>query len=187
MFVRDVPMRPLSDFGDRIMVLGPSNAGKSTLALSIADRLSLPVVHLDRLQHLPNTDWQPRPEAEFKALHDKAILEEKWVMDGNYSRLMPARFERATGVILLTSNHWLRLARYLKRSLSPAEMRAGALEGGPEYVKWEMIDWILFKTPRNSLKYAQMMEQVTVPTYHCRNIADLKQLYKSWNLQVQTE
>lgn len=186
-FQEEDSLNRLSDFGDRIMVLGPSNAGKSTLALAIADRLNLPVVHLDRLQHLPNTDWQPRPEAEFKALHDKAILEEKWVMDGNYSRLMSDRFERATGVILLTSNRWLRLARYLKRSMSPAEMRAGALEGGAEYVKWEMIDWILFKTPRNSVKYAQMMERVTVPTHHCRNIAELKQLYRSWDLRVQMD
>lgn len=177
-------MRPLSDFGDRIMVLGPSNAGKSTLAVAIAERLELPVVHLDRLQHVPDTDWQPRPEAEFKALHDQAVLEDKWVMDGNYSRLMMTRFQRATGVILLTSNRWVRLARYIKRSMGPSSARAGALEGGPEYVKWEMIDWILFKTPRNSLKYSQMIDRVTVPTHHCRNLSELKQLYRAWDLSV---
>ena len=60
------------------MVLGPSNAGKSTLALALSEKLGLPAVHLDRLQHLPNTDWQPRPESEFKALHDNAIMAEIW-------------------------------------------------------------------------------------------------------------
>lgn len=101
---------PLETLGQRIMVLGPSNAGKSTLAAALSARLDLPLVHLDQLQHLPNTDWVPRPEEDFVALHDQAIQNERWIMDGNYSRLMPKRFERATGVMLLTSNHWVRLA-----------------------------------------------------------------------------
>lgn len=175
-------MLPLNAFGERIMVLGPSNAGKSTLAVAIADKLNLPIVHLDQLQHLPNTDWQARPEAEFKALHDKAIMSDKWIMDGNYSRLTSQRFRRATGVILLTSNRWLRLGRYLKRSLSDPTSRAGSLAGGQEYVKWEMIDWILFKTPRNSAKYANMIAPLTIPKIECRSLKELKALYRSWDL-----
>ena len=177
-------MLPLQAFGDRIMVLGPSNAGKSTLALALSEKLDLPTVHLDQLQHLPNTDWQARPEAEFKALHDDAIMADKWVMDGNYSRLMPRRFERATGAILITSNHWLRLARYLKRSLINPSARAGSLEGGREYVKWEMIDWILFKTPKNSVKYANMIRNVPFPTIECRTTKELDALYDEWNLRL---
>ena len=175
-------MLPLSTFGDRIMVLGPSNAGKSTLALAIAAARHLPIVHLDQLQHKPNTDWEPRPEAEFKALHEEAILADKWVMDGNYSRHMPKRLERATGAILITSNRWLRLGRYVKRSLSPASARAGALEGGQERVKWEMVDWILFKTPANSVKYAKIIEGASFPKVHCSSIKELKALYRQWGL-----
>lgn len=176
-------MLPLTALGDRIMVLGPSNAGKSTLAIAISDEINLPVVHLDQLQHLPNTDWKSRPETEFKALHDEAILSDRWVIDGNYSRLMPQRFERATGVILLTSDRWLRLARYLKRSLGKPSSRAGSLDGGPEYLKWEMIDWILFKTPRNSERYAKMIKPVAIPKIECRNLKELKALYQTWNLR----
>ena len=50
---------PLNALGQRIMVMGPSNAGKSTLATAIGRRLELPIVHLDQLNHLPNTDWVP--------------------------------------------------------------------------------------------------------------------------------
>lgn len=175
-------MRPLSAFGERIMVMGPSNAGKSTLAVAMANTLDLPVIHLDRLQHLPNTDWQARPEADFKALHDQAILADRWIMDGNYSRLMPQRFERATGVILITSNHWLRLGRYLKRTLNNPSARAGSLEGGQERLKWQMIDWILFKTPRNSERYARMIARVPLPKLHCTTLGELKALYQHWNL-----
>ena len=175
-------MLPLDALGERIMVLGPSNSGKSTLAVALSDKLEIPVVHLDQFQHLPNTDWQPRPEAEFKALHDEAILADSWIMDGNYSRLMPQRFERATGVILITSNHWLRLLRYFKRTWFGASDRAGHLEGGRERIKWQMIDWIIFKTPKNSVRYAKMIEATDLPAVTCRSIKQLKALYREWGL-----
>ena len=53
--------------------MGPSNSGKSTLAQAIARARDLEAVHLDRLHHLPHTDWVPRPESEFTMLHDAAV------------------------------------------------------------------------------------------------------------------
>jgi adenylate kinase family enzyme len=116
-------------------------------------------VHLDQLHHLPHTDWQPRPEAEFAELHDAAILGEQWVMEGNYSRLMPQRLTRATGAILITSNHWLRFSRYLKRTLVNHSDRAGPLEGAKDSIKWEMVHWILVKTRNSGVKYAKILQE----------------------------
>ena len=80
--------------GPRICILGPSNSGKSTLADAIAAKQGLEPIHLDRLYHLPHTDWQPRPAEEFLALHDAAIAGERWVMDGNYSFAATPRVRR---------------------------------------------------------------------------------------------
>ncbi|MEL7031774.1 MAG: AAA family ATPase [Pseudomonadota bacterium] len=175
-------MLSLDQLGTRIMIMGPSNAGKSTLALALGRKCDLPVVHLDQLQHLPNTDWQPRLEPEFVALHEDAIAADGWIMEGNYSRLIPRRFERATGIIFLTSNKWLRLGRYLRRSLSGPEARAGHLEGGKEYVKWEMIDWILFKTPSNVVRYKKMIAAAGLPTVTSESARALRALYQAWGL-----
>ena len=177
-------MLPIKSMGNRIMILGPSNAGKSTLALAISMKLNIPVVHIDRLQHLPNTDWKIRDEEDFKALHHTAIMEDRWVMDGNYSRHMPQRFERATGVILLTSNRWLRLARYLKRSLRPSASRIGGLEGGAEYIKWEMIHWIIFQTPKNIKRYSKAVKKSSLPSVECHSILELNALYKDWGMEL---
>jgi Adenylate kinase and related kinases len=175
-------MLPLHSLGDRIVVLGPSNAGKSTLAVALSKKLGFPAIHLDQLKHLPNTDWQQRPDAEFSALHDAAILGEQWVMDGNYSRLMPQRFARATGAILLSSNHWLRLGRYFKRTLINRSDRAGHLEGAQDSIKWEMIHWVAVRTQDSSLKYAQAIRQSGLPAVECNTAAALNQLYRTWDL-----
>ena len=108
-------------------------------------------------------------------------------MDGNYSRLIPKRFERATSVILITSNHWLRLARYFKRTLAHPTARLGNLDGGQERLKWMMIDWILFKTPRNAKRYAQMIEATSLPRIYCKTAKDLSKLYSYWGLEIPTE
>ena len=136
---------PLAALGPRICIMGPSNSGKSTLAQAIGTAYGLPVVHLDRLHHRPHTDWQPRPEAEFLALHDAAIEAERWVMDGNYTRCLPQRLARATGVILLDVPTLTSLGRYLARCWS-AGARIGGLEGGRDSVKWAMLYHIAVTT-----------------------------------------
>jgi adenylate kinase family enzyme len=177
-------MLPLHALGERIVVLGPSNAGKSTLAVALSKKLGFPSVHLDQLHHLPNTDWQARPEAEFAKLHDMAILGDRWIMEGNYSRLMPQRLNRATGAILITSNHWLRFGRYLKRTLINRSDRAGHLEGARDSIKWEMVHWILVKTRHSDVKYAKALLESGLPTIECRTADALNALYRVWDLPM---
>lgn len=177
-------MLPLAALGKRIVILGPSNAGKSTLAVAIANRLDIPVFHLDQFRHLPNTDWQVRPDDEFAALHDAAILGESWVMEGNYSRLMPQRFARATGGILVTSNHWLRFGRYLKRTLINRKDRAGHLEGTKDSIKWSMIEWVLIKTRNSHVKYGRVLRESGLPAIECHTAKALNDLYEAWDLPV---
>ncbi|EJC78139.1 adenylate kinase-like kinase [Rhizobium leguminosarum bv. trifolii WSM2012] len=177
-------MLPLHSLGERIVVLGPSNAGKSTLAVALSRKLGLPAVHLDQLHHLPHTDWEARPEAAFAALHDAAVLEERWIIEGNYSRLMPQRLARATGAILITSNHWLRFSRYLKRTLVNRSDRAGHLEGAKDSIKWEMIHWILIKTRNSGFRYATMLRQSGLPIVECHTAKALNDLYRTWHLSL---
>ncbi|WP_246703964.1 AAA family ATPase [Rhizobium sp. P38BS-XIX] len=175
-------MLPLHSLGERIVVLGPSNAGKSTLAVALSQKLGFPAIHLDQLHHLPHTDWKQRPEPEFAALHDAAILGEQWIMEGNYTRLMPQRFARATGAILINSHHWLRFARYLKRTLINSANRAGHLEGAKDSIKWEMIHWILVKTRNSGVKYSKILRESGLPTVECHTAEALNGLYQAWDL-----
>ena len=171
----------IADLGTRICIMGPSNSGKSTLAEAIGRSRDLPPIHLDQLHHLPNTDWQPRPEAEFIAFHDKAILAPRWVMDGNYSRCLTQRLERATGFILLDVPTMTSLLRYLRRSWFERDRR-GALEGSRDSVKWEMIRHIAVTTRANRRRYEEMFDRITLPKVKLATARELNHFYRSAGL-----
>lgn len=172
----------LAEFGQRICILGPSNSGKSTLAAAVARKLGLPVVHLDQLHHLPDTDWQPRPRSEFVALHDAAIAGERWVMDGNYSQCLPRRLRRATGVILLDISATASLFRYFRRSLF-GRNRIGALQGGQDSVKWVMIRHICVVSPKNRKRYAVLFGDIELPKMYLKSMNEIDRSYENWGLE----
>ena len=175
------PIPTLAELGRRIVVFGPSNAGKSTLAEALSVKLSIPAVHLDQLHHTPNTDWVPRPKAEFQALQRAAIAGESWVMDGNYSALTPERLARATGAIVLDDNHWLRLGRYFRRTLFE-HYRPGNLEGNRDSIKWSMIHWVAIASRNNGARYRQMVQSSGLPHVYCGSMREVKGLYEAWGI-----
>lgn len=170
-------MIALDDLGPRVCILGPSGSGKSTLAAAIARKKRLRPVHLDQLHHLPNTDWQVRPDAEFLALHDAALAGEGWVMDGNYARCLPQRLERATGVIKLDTETITSLVRYFRRCWFE-HSRVGGLAGGKDSVKWDMIHHIVVTTRQNRKRNEAQFAAVTLPKINLATSGALAGFYR---------
>ncbi len=56
-------MLPLHSLGERIVVVGPSQCGQVNVGSRRFQKLGLPAVHLDQLQHRPQSNWQARPES----------------------------------------------------------------------------------------------------------------------------
>lgn len=177
---QDLPT--LSTFGRRIVIMGPTNAGKSTLAVALGRTLDVPAIHLDQFRHLPNTNWKVRSNQEFARLHDEAILGPGWVMEGNYSDLTPQRLARATGVMVLTD--WLprRYWRYFFRTLFQ-KRREGALDGGEDRINRMMLGW-LWKTRHSAGKYQQIALNSRLPHLFANDQRDLQTLYRAWGLTL---
>jgi adenylate kinase family enzyme len=173
---------PLEALGQRIMICGPSNAGKSTLARSIGNRLARTTVHLDLLYHLPRTNWVPRPREEFVALHDAAITGDSWVIEGNYFATIPQRLQRATGIITLGSEPIRAALRNFRRTVFETGHRAGQLEGNIDTLKWDLFQFILFEQPKKRQRDLGILRAAGLPMIELNSMAELKRLYAEWGL-----
>jgi adenylate kinase family enzyme len=123
---------------ERVLVIGPPGAGKSTLATEIASRTGLPLIHLDRHHWRPG--WVEADEAEWQIEVAALIAREQWVMDGNYGGTLPARLTRADTVIWLDLPVWLCLARIFHRALKyRGQTRPDMAEGCPEQLNWAFL------------------------------------------------
>ena len=70
--------------GKRIIVIGSSNSGKTTLAEKLAERLDAPFIELDGLHW--EAGWVSADRDVFRERVRKAIEPASWVMAGNYTR-----------------------------------------------------------------------------------------------------
>lgn len=90
----------------RIVIIGNSGGGKSTLARRIAARRGLPNIEIDRL--LWQEGWVPTPTEIYARRHAEAIAGTCWVIEGLGQRASIAkRVSRATDVILIDMPLWV--------------------------------------------------------------------------------
>lgn len=83
----------------RIMVIGSPGAGKSTFARKLRDKTGLPLYYMDMLFHKPDRTTVTREELGQRL--QEILQTDSWIIDGNYQRTLPMRFEACTDVFVL--------------------------------------------------------------------------------------
>lgn len=124
---------------NKIMVIGPSGAGKSTFSRILAKKLNIPLYPLD------NIFWNEKKEHisrdEFDSRLGEILKENKWVIDGDYSRTYEVRMKQADTIFFMDFS--------LETCLHGVESRVGTKredcpfienEFDEEFRKW-IIDW----------------------------------------------
>src|SRR5262245_66425581 len=114
----------------RVVVVGTSGAGKTTLARALAVRLGVPHVELDALDHQPG--WTPAPTERFRAEVADRLQGDGWVVDGNYARVQDVVWPRADAVVWLDLGRplvmWRIVGRTLRRVIRGEELWNGNRE-----------------------------------------------------------
>lgn len=126
----------------RVAVIGSGGAGKSVFSRELGDRTGLPVVHLDRLFWKPS--WTPRPEDEWAGIVRTEVAGERWILDGNYSGTMDARFARADTVVFLDIPMLVCLGSVIRRwARYRRETRPDMGPGNHESLDPKFLAWII--------------------------------------------
>src|SRR5690606_16379515 len=100
--------------GQRVIIVGPSCSGKSTLGAQLGERLGVPFIELDALLWKP--DWHESEPDEFRAKLISAHAGDGWVSAGNYLRhTRDVTWPRAETVIWLDFPLWLTTWRVVTR------------------------------------------------------------------------
>jgi adenylate kinase family enzyme len=159
--VTDLPSEP------RIVVVGTSAVGKSTLARVLAVHARAPYVELDELRW--SSDWREKSDEEFRGLTDAATAGARWVADGNYGIIRDLLWPRANLVVWLNFGLGRTLWRGLRRSVDRTLRRTELWHGNRESWRRTFLSrdsillWIVTTHARRRHEFEQLRSSGTYP------------------------
>ena len=82
----------------KVIIIGCPGSGKTTFAEKLRDKTGLPLYYLDAIWHKPDRTHISREN--FDARLREIFAEDKWIIDGNYSRTIEVRLKECDTVFL---------------------------------------------------------------------------------------
>jgi len=168
------------DLGKRIMVMGSSGSGKSTMARRLGERTGLPVVHMDTIWWKPG--WVSTPADEVYERATAAADQPTWIFDGNYTKTRDYRLARADTVIYLDFNRYTCIYRAIKRWITHyGKTRPDMSEGCPEKIDLAFLKFIWDYPRRSRGKTLAWLAEIEPPkqVFHLKGNRAVKEFLKS--------
>lgn len=126
---------------DRIMLIGPGGAGKSTLARELGERLGTTVLHLDALLWKPG--WKLTTRDEQKEIQRDLFDGDRWIVDGNYGATMDLRLQAADTVIFMDMPRRVCMYGIIRRRIRYHGItRPDMQKDCPERLDFEFVKWV---------------------------------------------
>lgn len=128
----------------KICVIGFAASGKTTFSDRLSKKLGIKVMHLDTYNFLDN--WQERDRLEFAQIVEEFIDAEDYIVEGNYNKIAPKRFEEADIVFYFCFNRFKCLYGQLNRYFRYRDkVRDEYITDCKERLNWEFLKWIVYK------------------------------------------
>ena len=123
----------------KIVVVGTTSSGKSTLASQLAQKIGGDFIELDALHWEPN--WVEAPEEVFRKLVTTATSSQSWVVAGNYSAVRDIVWQHAEVIIWLDYPFHIVFWRLLVRTIRRAVYQEELWNGNREKFWWHLKLW----------------------------------------------
>jgi adenylate kinase family enzyme len=98
----------------RIVIVGSTGSGKTTLAKELSQLVGSPHVELDALNWGPN--WTAAPAEVFRARVAEAVSADRWIVEGNYQVVRDLVWPRADCIVWLNYSLPLVFSRLVRRT-----------------------------------------------------------------------
>ena len=148
----------------KINVIGTSGSGKTTFGRQLAEILRIPFLEMDAIFWGPN--WSSPEDVELFRILDEALEGDAWVLDGNYTRTIPIKWDQVDIVVWLDFNFLRTLAqavnRAISRILSQEELWPGT--GNRETIRKllsreSIVLWTIRTHRRNKIRNSNFMKE----------------------------
>lgn len=142
----------------RVIVIGGNGSGKTTFSVALAERLQLPLVHLDRLYWKGN--WDHCTSEEFDTLLAQELEQPEWIIDGNFNRTIPVRLEACDTVFYFDFSTIRCLCGVLSRVIrNHGKCRFDMGGNCPDRFDWHFFGDVLRFNRRNRKRYRRMLSE----------------------------
>ncbi len=146
----------------RIVVIGTSCSGKTTLAKSLAKKLGVEHVELDELHWDPN--WTEVPDELMRERVQVSLCNDEWTVDGNYAQVRDLVWGRAQMIVWLDYSFPVVFGRALRRTFRRLVKREELWNGNRE--KWSMLFskesillWVIQTHHRRAKQYPMLLQK----------------------------
>lgn len=167
----------------KIAIIGYSGSGKSTLARELSSRLSIPVLHLDRIGW--SSGWVLRDQNEASRMISHFLdTNNNWIIDGNWGQFDKGRrYDEADTIVFMNFPRFRCLFRAMKRRLQyQGKTRPDLAEECPEKFDIEFAWWILAegRNAERVQKYNRVAEKNPGKIIELRSPGDVKSFLKGF-------
>lgn len=164
----------------KISIIGYSGSGKSTLAKRLSMHYQLPLLYLDSIHFGPN--WISRKDHLMEADIQTFMKQEQWIIEGQYRRHVPERFDEATQIYILELNRIKCLYNAIKRRFKyHNKTRESIAEGCNEKFDLSFFWWLIYKGRKKARKmfYQDLKSRYPQKTYAFKTHRKLTKHLKS--------
>jgi adenylate kinase family enzyme len=164
----------------KIVIIGPPGAGKSTFAQILGNILDIEVIHLDRYFWQPG--WKEYPRKARIAIQQQLVRgKDRWIIEGTYLGSSDSRLEVADTIIFLDMPRLVCLWRAIKRHITyRGYSRLDIPDGCTDrlsllYILKVLVfphkgrKWLLAKIKEIRAEEANELEKKTILTYSSRD------------------